>query len=195
MKKVLAIALALVLVVSLAACMGNKKTATYEGDLSKVIDSMYEYTQPEFMLGETVTVDLTDAWSVSNNLGLELAAENATDGDAAALGIKEAYVSEPMMSSQAYSLVIARVSDAEKTEEIKKAMFENINPRKWICVEADQIRTVSYGDVIMLVMVSSDLSTDLADNLVKAFAAVVSETSVTDGDILGKLTGELYSKG
>ena len=197
MKKVLTIALALVVLVSFAACTGNKAPATYEGDIPALIASIYEKKAPEFMVAPAMPVDLNDPWSLSGFLGLGVATEEVTDGNAVAAdaGIKEAYFSESMIGAQAYSLVIARVSDASKTEEIKKAMFDGIDMRKWRCVAADQLRVVSYADVIMLVMVSSELAPGLADGIVEAFAASVSGAQVTGGDVLSNLTGEILTKG
>ncbi len=197
MKKVLAIALALVVLVSFAACTGSKKAATYEGDLSTVIASMYEKKAPEFMTGDAMPVDLSDPWSVSSYLGLGNPEETeaATDGNVAASLIKEAYFSESMIGAQAYSLVVARVNDVANIEQIKADMFEGIDTRKWICVAADQLRVVSYADVIMLVMVSSDLAPGLADGLVEAFASTVSASQVTGGDVLAELSGEILSRG
>lgn len=199
MKKVLAIALALVVLVSFAACTGSKKAATYEGDLSTVIASMYEKKAPEFMTGDAMPVDLNDPWSVSSYLGLgnpsEETTAEVTDGNVAASLIKEAYFSESMIGAQAYSLVLARVNDVENIEQIKADMFDGIDTRKWICVEADQLRVVSYADVIMLVMVSSELAPGLADGLVEAFASTVSASQVTGGDVIGELSGEILSRG
>lgn len=197
MKKFLAIALALVVLVSLAACAGGDKVKPYEGDLSTVIGTMYETVRPEFMVLDSTPIDINDPWALNGYLGLgdPEAAEAATDGNASASLIKEAYFSEPMMMAQAYSLVVARAADADKVEEIKAQMFEGINTRKWVCVAADQLRVVSYGDVIMLVMVSSELAPGLADSLVQAFASAVSASQVTGGDVLGELTGEILSRG
>lgn len=121
--------------------------------------------------------------------------EETTLAAAVDSGIKEAYFSEAMTGAQAYSLVLARVENAteEKVEEIKKAMFEGINPRKWCCVGADMIRVVSYKDVVMLVMVDSQLGDKIADGMVKAFAESVSGAEVTD--VATVLTGEILSKG
>lgn len=112
---------------------------------------------------------------------------------AADFGIKEAYFSESMIGAQAYSLVVARVSDTDKIEEIKKAMFEGIDTRKWICVEADQLRVVSCNDVIMLVMASTQLSETLADGMVKAFAEAITGAEVED--VATVLSGEILKKG
>ena len=46
-----------------------------------------------------------------------------------------------------------------------------IDPRKWICVEADDVQVVSYGDVVMLIMVDST-SGLTSQSFVDAFAQV-----------------------
>ena len=119
--------------------------------------------------------------------------EEEAAAPAADYGIKEAYFSESMIGAQAYSLVVARVSDTDKIEEIKKAMFEGIDTRKWICVEADQLRVVSCKDVIMLVMASSQLAEGLADGMVNAFAEAISGGEVDDAATV--LSGEILKKG
>ena len=195
MKKVLALSLAVIMLVCFAACGGSSKVEPYEGDLATVVASIYEKQAVEFMVGPAMEVDLTDAYAVNDKLGLgEIQEdENGNAAPAADVGIKEAVFSEPMIGSQAYSLVVARVSDASKIEEVKKAMFEGINPRKWICVEADMLRVVSCKDVVMLVMISSELSTEVADGMVKAFAEVISGGEVED--VSKVLSGEILTKG
>ncbi len=194
MKKVLALALAVIMLVCFAAC-GGSKVETFEGQLADVVTAMYEKQPVEFMVAPATEIDLTDAYAVNSYLGLGEIQEDAEGNAAPAgdVGIKEAYFSESMIGAQAYSLVLARVNDTAKLEEIKKAMFEGINTRKWICVEADQLRVVSYGDVIMLVMASSSLAEGLADGMVKAFAESVTGAAVED--VATVLTGEVLTRG
>ena len=195
MKKVLALTLAVIMLVCFAACGGGSKGETFDGQLADVVTAMYEKQPVEFMVGPAMEIDLTDAYAVNSYLGLGEIQEDAEGNAAPAgdVGIKEAYFSESMIGAQAYSLVLARVNDTAKLEEIKKAMFEGINTRKWICVEADQLRVVSYGDVIMLVMASSDLAAGLADGMVKAFAEAVTGAAVEDAAAV--LTGEVLTRG
>lgn len=83
-------------------------------------------------------------------------------------------VSEPMISSIAYSLVLVRVEDAKNAQSIAQQMKDGINPHKWVCVEADDLAVCGYGDVVMLIMVSSDFAGDgiTAQALVDAFQSV-----------------------
>jgi len=209
MKKYLSIALAIVLtlvaVLGLAACSGEKKPVPYEGDLSAVIGTMYEKENgainAEFKGALVINpIDVTDYWSIFGFLGLgsieELeAADAATDGNINVpdSGIKEAYFSESSFGMQPYSLVVARVNDIDKVEEIKNEIFNNIDMRKWVCTAAEQLRVASYGDVIMLVMSTPDFAN--VDSLVQVFAETISNSQVTGGDVLSELTGEVLSKG
>lgn len=177
MKRFTSIAIVLVLLVcSLVACGGGQAEtpAAYEGSIAELVTKLYETKPLELpVFTEGMSVDLTDADALMAYTGLE-----------SADGIAEAVFSETMMGSQAYSLVIVKLSDAAKAEEIKSGMFNGINTRKWICVEADQLRVVSAADLVMLVMADSQLGEGIADGMVEAF-----KTNV------GELTGETLTKG
>ena len=87
--------------------------------------------------------------------------------------VDAAVVSEPMTGSQAYSLVLLRLKDKADAREIADSMEENISMRKWVCVEADKARVVSFDDKLLYVMADSELvDADLvADAAAKAFGA------------------------
>ena len=91
---------------------------------------------------ETVAVDLTDESWYGYLAGLT--ADNVGKVDAAV-------VSEPMTGSQAYSLVLLRLKDKADAREIADSMEENISMRKWVCVEADKARVVSFDDKLLYV--------------------------------------------
>lgn len=223
MKKVLALTLALVMLVCFAACGGSKVepyegqladlvNTMYEKQPVEFmvgpameIDLSDAWAVKSYLglgSGEAEEVPAADentpapasedAPAAEDNAPAAMPEEN-TAAPAADLGIKEAYFSESMIGAQAYSLVVARVSDTDKIEEIKKAMFEGIDTRKWICVEADQLRVVSCKDVIMLVMVSSRLAEGLADGMVKAFAEAITGAAVED--VATVLSGEVLTRG
>ena len=113
---------------------------------------------------ETVAIDLTDESWYGYLAGLT--ADNVDKVDAAV-------VSEPMTGSQAYSLVLLRLKDKANAREIADSMEENISMRKWVCVEADKARVVSFDDKLLYVMADSELvDVDLlADAAAKAFGA------------------------
>ena len=132
---------------------------------AEIIVKLNEHKQPQFMIGE-IPVDLADPDAVLYYTGLESAEK-----------IKEVSVFEAMMGSQAFSVVVARLNDAADAEEIANAMKNGIDQRKWICVEADDLRVVAAGDLVMLVMISSEYAADVtAADYVDAFTNYVGGT-------------------
>lgn len=67
---------------------------------------------------------------------------------------EEAIASEPMMSTSAYALCLVRVREGADIEQIKTAIKENADPRKWVCVgvDPDNVYVDSIGDVVILIM-------------------------------------------
>lgn len=71
---------------------------------------------------------------------------------------KEALASEPMMSSVAYSVVLLRMEEKADIEKAKTEIKENVDPRKWMCVEVpkEDVIVKSKGDLIILIMVADE---------------------------------------
>ena len=177
MKKMISMLLALILVLGLTACGGNNTPATeapteapteavvkVEGTMEELLNKIVEKQPVEFM-GGTMPIDLTDTsedglWMIKNYTGLD----NADS-------ICEAAFFEPMMGSMAYSMVMVRTAEGADVKTVAEGMKNGIDPRKWICVEADDLQVVSYGDVVMLIMVGSDTGMT-SQSFVDAFAQV-----------------------
>ena len=164
MKKFIAILMLAAMALTLTACGAPAEQKPQGADLSgetveTLIEKIYETKMPEFPL-MTMPVDLADAETTAWLTGVS---------DPSLL--KEAAVSESPMGSQAYSLVLARVNDAAKAEEVAQMMLDNIDPRKWICVGADDIDAAIYGDLVLFVMIDSQFGIPAAD-LVGAFKTV-----------------------
>ena len=156
MKKFISVILMAALALSLFAACGKTDDAPKGADLSgesaeALVNKIYETKMPEFAL-MTTPVDLADAEMVAWQTGIN---------DPALL--KEAVISESMMGSQAYSMVMVRVNDAAKAEEVAQMMLDNIDPRKWICVAADDIDAAIYGDLVLFVMIDSSFGIPAAD--------------------------------
>lgn len=156
MKKFISVILMAALALSLFAACGKTDDAPKGADLSgesaeALVNKIYETKVPEFAL-MTMPVDLADAEMVAWQTGVS---------DPALL--KEAVISESMMGSQAYSMVMVRVNDAAKAEEVAQMMLDNIDPRKWICVAADDIDAAIYGDLVLFVMIDSSFGIPAAD--------------------------------
>lgn len=189
MKKCIAFLLALALTMALSACRCAKEpvtptesnptqtssaattestkpsdSKTLPGTMEENVGKIMEENPVEFM-GGVIPLDLED---VSEDA--LLAFESYTGLKTREL-IKEGAVYEPMMGSQAFSLVLVRVADAAKAEQVARDMKANIDPRKWICVQADQVMLAGYGDVVMFIMLDSALG-KTAQSYVDAFEKV-----------------------
>ena len=152
MKKILI--LSLLLVVLLFTGCSNKDCATCDyssSDLTGIIDGIYENIGSENMpMVATIESDITDLDALNYNTGLS-SNEN----------IEYVVVSEPMMSSQAYSFVLVKVKDLSSVEGVKEEIFNNINTRKWVCVEAEMLYVNNYDTVISIIMTNEELGNKL----------------------------------
>ena len=171
MKKFISVILMAALALSLFAACGKTDDAPKGADLSgetveALVNKIYESKMPEFAL-MTMPVDLADAEATAWLTGVS---------DPALL--KEAVISESMMGSQAYSLVMVRVNDAAKAEEVAQMMLDNIDPAKWICVQADDLAAAIKGDLVMFIMVDTQLGLT-AQNMVDAFSQVAGDVDKT----------------
>ena len=148
-----------------------------DAELSGMLDEIYKVQPVDLMGMETTAIDLTDEAWYGYLAGLT--ADNVDKVDAAV-------ISEPMTGSQAYSLVLLRLRDKADAREIADSMEENISMRKWVCVEADKARVVSFDDKLLYVMADSELvDADLvADAAAKAFGAtfVVDDSLVNEDE-------------
>ena len=168
MKKIIALLLCLTLAVAMVACGnketnkgGNAATKNLEGTMEEVIASVQEaHGETELPL-MTMVLDLADIDGLTYNTGLATADQ-----------ITDAAVSEPMMG-QPYSLVMVRANSAEDAAAVAQEMYDNIDTRKWVCMEADTKVAAYYGDVAMFFMVSSDFAEQTTtDKMVEAFKTV-----------------------
>lgn len=169
MKKSIWFTICMILVFLCTGCKAaggeNGAAQVPEGDLAEIIDQIYEKKDPGISV-VTVAIEQSDPDMVKMYTGLD-----------SADSIREAAASESMLGSQAYSLVLVRVTDEKETAAVAKAMREGIDQRKWVCVEADDLQVVGSGDLVMLFMVSSDFSdTVTSDAMVEAFRDVCGGT-------------------
>ena len=189
MKKFIPFLLAVVLMLSLPACSCAKQTdstptattapttaptateatkpaasGSLSGTMEENINKIIEENPVEFM-GAVIPIDLEDTTEDG------LLALTGYTGLTSGTKLKEGAVYEPMMGSQAFSLVLVRVADAADAASVAREMKANIDPRKWICVEADQIMAAGYADVVMFIMLDSQLG-QTAQSFVDAFEKV-----------------------
>ena len=163
MKKNALILVLAMLVSLLAACGGpgdaDSGLTAPAGSTSELMDKLYENVTVELPL-ITTGVDFSDEYALSAYIG-------TTD----ASSLVEASVSESMIGAQAYSVVLVRVTDAAAAEEVARTMFDQIDTRKWICVEATEKQAAVCGDLVCFVMLSPDYGVT-SDQIIDAFTAM-----------------------
>ena len=144
----------------------DENTKTDENKLSsmkldEIITKIYEKVPLELSLVSDY-IDISDENALKYNTGL-------TDSSK----ISEVCVSEPMIGSIPYSLVLVKVKNASDASDIASQMKSGINQRKWVCVEADDLAVTYSGDVVLLFMVGSEYNDDVkSSDITAAFEAL-----------------------
>ncbi len=178
MKKWICAILALSLVLAMTACGGKKPeettapAANIEGTMEELLNKVIEQRPVEFA-GGVIPIDLTDTseeglWAAKSFTGLE---------DASLLTEAAAY--EPMMGSIPFSMVMVRTAEGADPKAVAEAMKAGVDPRKWICVEADDVKVAGIGDVVMLIMVSTS-----GDLTAQSFVDAVQSVAGRDCDFV-----------
>ncbi|MBE5805455.1 MAG: hypothetical protein E7313_01860 [Clostridiales bacterium] len=132
-------------------------------DLSKLVDKLYENEQNLLPSLQTQEVDISDDETVKFITGLD----NGKD-------LEYVVVSEPMMSSQAYSLILVKVKDGVNANDIAKLMHEKVDARKWICVTAEKVYATSSSDIVMVIMSSEEMAKPIYEKF-KTLAGTVAQ--------------------
>lgn len=135
MKKLLLITLMFIFALTLSAC-GNKNI---EGSLEEIMDKVYSTLKDDEKPMMLTNIEITKE-NVEMYLG-------TTD-----IEFEEALASESATGSIAHSVVLIRVKNNVNVEQIKEKIEDSVNPRKWICVEAEEVEVDSHGNLILLVM-------------------------------------------
>lgn len=140
-------------------------------DLAALIEEIYKGQTNLFSTLETAQINVTEADMVAFNTGL-------ANGDK----LEYLAISQPLMSSQAYELVIAKVKQGVDANAVAKEMSENIDMNKWICVSANKLYATSSGDIVFLVMAGeTDMATSVYEKF-KSLAENVNEVYEKDAE-------------
>lgn len=137
MKKILFMFVAFVLAVSLTGC-GQKNV---EGTLEEIMDKVYALIPEEERPMMLTNIEITE-----ENVEMYLGTSD--------IEFEEALASESATGSIPHSVVLIRVKDDANVEVIKEKIENSVNPRKWICVEAEDVEVESKGNLIILIMSS-----------------------------------------
>lgn len=138
-KKIILGCLACVTLFSLTGCGEKQVEGTLEEIMTKVYADVPEEERPMMLTNTEITDD-----NIENYLGTK------------DIDYEEALASESAVGSIAHSVVLVRMKDGANIEDAKKKIEENANPRKWICVEADDVVVKNKGNLIILIMSSSN---------------------------------------
>ena len=176
MKKLISLVLALAMVACVAAgCAptnndnNNDETPTvqnYAGTMEELLGKITTEEPAEIMGGMAMSLDLS-----AENADLEWQIQSYT-GLTSASDLSDVAIFESMVGSIAFSIVAVRVNEGVDAKTVGEAMKNGIDTRKWICVTADELIVAGYGDVVLLVMLDSNLGMS-AQSFVDAFKTVV----------------------
>ena len=124
-------------------------------DMQNMINTIYEGVEAELPSTlNTQVIDISNVDILKSYTGLS-SNEN----------VDAVVVSEPMIGSQAYSLVLVKAKYGQDANAIAKEMSENIDTRKWICVEAEKLYATSQDNLAILIMASNEWATPVSDRI------------------------------
>ena len=138
-KKVILSCLACMTLFSLTGC-GEKEV---EGSLEEIMDKVYADIPEDERPMMLTNIKIKDE-NIENYLGTK------------DIEYEEVLASESAAGSIPHSVVLVRMKDGANIEEAKKEIEENANPRKWICVEAEDVVVKNKGNLIILIMSSTN---------------------------------------
>ncbi len=141
-------ALVLLVLVLLTGC--KKEVKNIEGTLPEIMEKLYAGIPEEQMPMYVENVELTNE-TIENYVGTK------------DFEFESAIASESMIGSAAHSIVLIRAKENANYEEIVSKIKENANPRKWICVEAENVIVKNKGNLIILIM-TNDLANKIDEN-------------------------------
>ena len=121
------------------------------GSLEDIMNDLNEYTFKGYADDEKpMLMNINVLQDASDNVEYYI---GTTD-----IEYEEILASEPMMGSQAYSVVLVKMKDGSDIEEAKQKILDNVNPRKWVCVEVpkEDVIVKNRGNIIILIMVNDE---------------------------------------
>lgn len=158
MKKITKLLLLLLVCTSLVSLTGCGEK-NVEGKLTDIMEKVYEKMYADVKEEERpmlMTTDVLNPFEGATEEDIEYQIKYAIGTNE--IDYKEIAMSEPPMSSIAYSVVLVRMEENADIEAAKTKIKENVNPRKWMCVEVaeEDIIVKSKGDLIILIMVENE---------------------------------------
>lgn len=144
MKKLWSAILAIILTFSLSACTGSgngNDSPNFDGDINELLSQVTEgVTDPEMSL---VNPEITD-----ENFSWYFFIDPIEGADAA--------VSEPVIGSIPHFIGLLRVPESADADAVRADIEKNLDPRKWVCTEAEKTAVVLRGNLILVAMSDRD---------------------------------------
>lgn len=119
-------------------------------DMEAMLNTIYSKLEDQLPSLEIMKIDTSDESQVITYTGV-------TEPN----NIDKLVVSEPMMSSQAYSAMVIKVKDGADIEKMKQEILDNADMNKWICVSAEKLYVTNYGNIIFSVMSDDEWATSV----------------------------------
>lgn len=152
-------------IISQAFLDGYEKMDTWFAEL---LADVPEYVPQPVITGEVDQSVLAEMLDVLKRSGMEPLDMFYISGDAYAAGLSDADgvagLAEcgPVMSSTAYSFVIAAVEDVGDIAGVRQCFAQNLDWNRWICVSANSALIAQKDNMVVCVMGSGDLYADTA---------------------------------
>ena len=140
MKKILLIVMMIMVSFTLTGCGSDNVEGKLEDLMADVYADIPDDEKPMMLMNTEVNEENIEYYLGTDDIDYE-----------------SALASESGVGSIAHSVVLVRVKENANVEEIKKTIKDSVNPRKWICVEAEEVVVESRGDLIILIMASSNV--------------------------------------
>lgn len=184
MKKFLALMLALVMVLSLAACGGKNDAATDIPDSTTLLSNVFaQYAENEKFpvgggAGEAMVMDAPGALDVSDAetmdfmVGLPMDSAAMVDDAASALH---------MMNANTFTAGCFRVTDSANVDAVVSALQSNIQARQWMCGIPEGLVIYTVGNYVVSAFGAQDLLDTFTAHLTAVYegaAEVVAEPIV-----------------
>ena len=147
----------------------NKLLASFKelmADVPEYVPAPTIFGQPNQTHIDTVSqlfaqagVDYPDAFGISDIPLDDTFA--ATAGLSSAEGITCGTICAPLMSPNAFSLVLVNLAPGTDAEAIREDFIDEPDWLKWVCVSADEAAVASRGDTVIFIMCSSAMAQTL----------------------------------
>ena len=159
------IAIALIVAGIVIAINANKPKSnvqiTSADDMQNLINTVY--TGLEDKLPPTLNTQIVDVNNADNFKYFTGLSSNEN--------IDAVVASEPMIGAQPYSFVLVKVKDGVDADNIAKQMSENVDNRKWICVQAEKLYATSVDNLALFVMSSDEWATPVYNKVKEVLGA------------------------